>query len=294
MNSCSICNNKFRTLKILKSHQKNAIYCKKLQNIQVNKCEYCKKTISDSNYSIHKENCIDYYKTVNNDNEFKNNKLEEENKILKLQLKELQYKLNDITLKLIDKQSTNTINNYNTKNNTITTNNTKVDIFNSLTPLTDNDFINNVQNLTLEHIKKGPEGYADFSLNFPLKDKIMCVDYARKKVCFKNEDGDRIDDPKMSKICMKLFKFIDEKNRELIKSYMDDIRNEMEEIISSTEEFEDNKSIEALEFNNKMDENQKRLEYFLDMYGNTKKTIKGMDNSFYTELVSLIIDKIRI
>jgi len=227
MNSCSICNNKFRTLKILKSHQKNAIYCKKLQNIQVNKCEYCKKTISDSNYSIHKENCIDYYKTVNNDNEFKNNKLEEENKILKLQLKELQYKLNDITLKLIDKQSTNTINNYNTKNNTITTNNTKVDIFNSLTPLTDNDFINNVQNLTLEHIKKGPEGYADFSVNFPLKDKIMCVDYARKKVCFKNEDGDRIDDQKMSKICMKLFKFIDEKNSELLKEYMNDIRNEI-------------------------------------------------------------------
>jgi len=41
-----------------------------------------------------------------------------------------------------------------------------------------------------------------------------------------------------------------------------------------------------------MDENQKRLEYFLDMYGNTKKTIKGMDKSFNNELVTLIIDKI--
>lgn len=34
-------------------------------------------------------------------------------------------------------------------------------MFNSLTTLTDNDIIYNVQNLRLEHIKKGSEGYAD-------------------------------------------------------------------------------------------------------------------------------------
>ena len=49
-------------------------------------------------------------------------------------------------------------------------------------------------------------------------------------------------------------------------------------IILNTEQFEDNKCIKVLEFNNKMDETQKRLEYYLYMYRNTKKTIKYMDN----------------
>jgi hypothetical protein len=78
-------------------------------------------------------------------------------------------------------------------------------------------------NLTIEHIKKGAEGYSEYFTKFPLKDNVKCTDYARKKIVYKDENGEVITDPCLVKISTKLFKSIRERNRELSKKYIDEL-----------------------------------------------------------------------
>ena len=63
---------------------------------------------------------------------------------------------------------------------------------------------------------KGPEGYAQYALEYPLKDKMICVDYSRRKVKFKDKDGNVITDPEMANLATKFFNSIKDKNKELI------------------------------------------------------------------------------
>ena len=72
------------------------------------------------------------------------------------------------------------------------------------------------QYLTLEHIKKGANGYADFALSHSFKEKLACVDYARQKVKYKNKDNQVISDPELTALAPKFFNSIYQKNRELI------------------------------------------------------------------------------
>ena len=64
----------------------------------------------------------------------------------------------------------------------------------NMQPLLETDIKNNVQYLTLDHHVKGAEGYAEYALEFPFKDKIVCVDTTRNKIKYKNEEGDVIED----------------------------------------------------------------------------------------------------
>jgi hypothetical protein len=83
-------------------------------------------------------------------------------------------------------------------------------------PVTTEHLIENAQHLTIEHIKKGVEGYAEYALEYPLKDRVLCSDYSRRKVKFKDKDGNMITDPEMTNLTKKFFKSIHEKNKELI------------------------------------------------------------------------------
>ena len=82
-----------------------------------------------------------------------------------------------------------------------------------------------VDNLTIEHIQKGPEGYAEYVLEYPLKNRIVSVDYSRRKVKFKDKDGNVITDPEMTNIATKLFQSIKDKNKDLIFSYGTELRD---------------------------------------------------------------------
>ena len=73
-----------------------------------------------------------------------------------------------------------------------------------MAPLLEEDISGNVKNLTLEHHAKGAEGYAEYALEFPFKDKIVCVDVSRNKIKYKNEDGDVIEDVGFRKMMVKL------------------------------------------------------------------------------------------
>jgi hypothetical protein len=101
-------------------------------------------------------------------------------------------------------------------------------------PLRIDDIKHSVPMLTLDHHVKGAEGYAEFALEFPFKDKIVCVDVNRNKIKYKNDDGDVIEDvgfqSMMTKLCEALkdrsFNLCQEHYERLSKQFTD---KEMEE-----------------------------------------------------------------
>ena len=110
---------------------------------------------------------------------------------------------------------------------TPTTKNTQINYIQQLQPVTEEHLVNNVSNLTIDHIIKGPEGYAEFALNYPLKDRLLCSDYARRKVKFKDKDGKVITDPEMNILAVKFFESIKEKNKELICKYANELKERL-------------------------------------------------------------------
>ena len=75
-------------------------------------------------------------------------------------------------------------------------------------PLKMDDIKNSVPMLTLDHHVKGPEGYAEYALEFPFKNKIVCVDVNRNKIKYKDGEGNIIEDlgfrNMMTKLCESL------------------------------------------------------------------------------------------
>ena len=128
------------------------------------------------------------------------------------QIKDLQNKLENIALKSVSKSTT-------TNNN----NNNKTQIINNyiqnLKPLTKEHLAECSKHLTLEHIKKGASGYAEYALNHPFKNTILCVDYSRRKIKMKNKDDEVISDPEMSTSSKMFFGSIFSRNKELLQEY---------------------------------------------------------------------------
>ena len=107
---------------------------------------------------------------------------------LELKNKELEDKLYKILEKAIDKPTTT--------NNT--TNIEKLEII-SKTFLDEK-----AQYLTIDHIKNGADGYANFFLEHQLKDRVICTDFSRRKIKYKDENGEVITDPEMNSLVSKV------------------------------------------------------------------------------------------
>jgi hypothetical protein len=208
MNECKFCEKTFLTKTNLIHHQKTAKYCLKKQNIITPENEFlcvCSKIFTTKlSFSRHEKICneailLPYKELI---------KKQEE------QIKDLQNKLENIALKAVEKPIN--INNQRINNNQKINN-----VINNLIPITDNYIKEQVPNLTIEHIKKGPIGYAEYILNYPLNKRILCVDYSRKKIKYKDEDGNIITDPEMALLSVKLFESIKERNKNLICEYIE-------------------------------------------------------------------------
>ena len=210
---CQYCNNIFSTKPNLINHQKSAKYCLKLREdtepVEF-RCHICDKVYT-SNYrlSSHLVKCMKQSKeVVELRNENQNIKKENIRLTKQLQdrnthIKELEDKLENIALKAVSRPT----NNNKTQINTYIQN---------MQPVTNEHLVDNAQHLTIEHIKKGVEGYAEYALEYPLKDRLLCSDYSRRKVKFKDNDGNVITDPEMTSLTKKFFKSIKDKNKELI------------------------------------------------------------------------------
>jgi hypothetical protein len=192
---CEFCSNEFSNKQNLTAHQKRTKYCLKLQGVlteQISKndykCEHCSKIFNEpSNHKRHVKNCK--IGKINTVFEKKISKLENKVETLEVIIKELradkkdlQDRYDNLSITAVKRPTTSTknvhINNY----------------IKNMPPLLQSDITDNVHNLTLEHHTKGAEGYAEYALEFPFKEKIVCVDTARNKIKYKNEEGDIIED----------------------------------------------------------------------------------------------------
>jgi len=216
MEKCSFCDKNFSSKTNLKQHQKTAKYCLNLQNIGISEfeCAGClKKYTTKNNLDRHKQNCnILYYKDT-----IKRLEKDLENKNKQIEI--LQDKLENIALKSILKP--NIQHNYQNQNNNQRINN----IINNLIPITDEHLKQQAEFLTIDHIKNGIDGYVQYALDFPLKNRIICTDFSRRKIKYKDSEGNLVDDPEMSKVTQKLFKAIEEKNSILVDEYIKELQD---------------------------------------------------------------------
>ena len=207
---CQYCKKILSTKGALTTHQKRTRYCLKIQGKSDTKgaynCDLCGKNFfNHSAYKYHQTTkCklntqyskitemleITEEKLVNKTEECIG--LHKEIEVLRSVVEQFRSDYKELSITAVKRPTTSTknvqINNY----------------IKNMPPLLESDINNNVQNLTLEHHAKGAEGYAEYALEFPFKDKIVCVDTSRNKIKYKNEDGDVIEDVGFRKMMIKL------------------------------------------------------------------------------------------
>ena len=154
----------------------------------------CDKKLSDKDTIIEEQKIL-----IKEFQEEYKNKLEKQNK-------DLTDRIQSMAEKAIAKPSTL---NQNTTNQ----------IINNMMPITDAHLQEHVQNLNPVHVQNGASGYAKYALEFPLKDMIVCTDFQRRSCKYKDENGNVVSDPEMTKITKRLFTAIKERNEELINEY---------------------------------------------------------------------------
>lgn len=200
---CTYCKRVLSTKSALNLHQKTTRYCLKIQGKTDIKgsfiCELCGKDFQNkshlnSHLNICEKNSPNMKKIINENIELKNTIkiLTKENEMLRNDKKNIQERYDNLSITAVKRPTTSTkniqINNY----------------IKNMPPLLEADIKENIQYLTLDHHVKGPEGYAEYALEFPFKDKIVCVDVNRNKIKYKNEEGDVIEDVGFRKMMEKL------------------------------------------------------------------------------------------
>jgi len=143
----------------------------------------------------------------------RHNKLEEKYERVLSEDKERNNELQKELLKAAQRPITN-----NTTNNTNNINT----VIQKLSPLTDDCYIDNLPYLTIRHVEKGGAGFAEYALEYPLKDKLVCVDPARKKIKYKNDKGEIMVDPGMHCTRVKFFKSVKKRSDLIFNDYIQD------------------------------------------------------------------------
>ena len=92
--------------------------------------------------------------------------------------------------------------------------------------ITEEWLIENSTFLTIEHILRGPEGYADYALSYPLNDRLIEEEYSNPTfIKYKNNSGDIITDYGGKMLTKIFFDSVKERTYELIESN-DNVRSE--------------------------------------------------------------------
>jgi len=228
---CEFCSNEFSNKQNLNAHQKKAKYCLKIQGVkgQEFSCGYCTKIFhSKYDHKRHTTTCkqtssVNHLKEVILEQNSRIDKLEERCKMLQADKKDLQERYDKLSITAVKRPTTSTknvqINNY----------------IKNMAPLLESDLTSNVENLTLDYHVKGIEGYAEYALEFPFKDKIVCVDTTRNKIKYKNEDGDLIEDIGFKKMMVKLCRALKDRSFSLSQEHYEKLADnfsdsEMDEV----------------------------------------------------------------
>jgi len=230
---CEFCGNSFANKRNLSVHQRNTKYCLKIQGKKIDtsdykyECKGCnKKYRLRQDYRRHMLSCkvekniikMGYENKIK-ELEQKNILLKKENEILIKENRELKSKYHELSLVAV-KRPTST-----TSNKTIQINN----YIKQMEPLRIDRIKENVPMLTLDHHVKGPEGYAEYALEFPFKDRIVCVDVARNKIKYKNEEGDIVEDPGFRKMMLKLCDALKDRSYKLCQDHYEKLLDKFSE-----------------------------------------------------------------
>ena len=221
---CQYCQKNLSSKSSLNYHQKNTKTCLLIQGQSIDKkvnCEYCKKTLSSkSSLKRHINLCRHKYKYI--EDELYDAKKEIE--LLTNIIKELRLDKRDLQERY-DKLSITAV-----KRPVNSTKNIQINNFiQQMKPLKIEDITDSVPMLTLDHHVKGPEGYAEYALEFPFKDKIVCVDVNRNKIKFKNEEGDIIEDIGFRKWMTKLCQSLKDRSFNLCQEHYEKLSREFTE-----------------------------------------------------------------
>jgi hypothetical protein len=85
--------------------------------------------------------------------------------------------------------------------------------------ITEEWLIENAKFLTIEHILRGPEGYADYALSYPLNDRLIEEDYSNLTfIKYKDKTGDIITDYGGKMLTKMIFDSVKDRTYELIES----------------------------------------------------------------------------
>lgn len=192
---CEFCQKIFSTKGTLKTHQKTAKYCIKLQekkgnNIEKFFCQYCNKELSQRQVIFHEQKCEKFI-LIEKDNIIEKLKLEIKkrddiieklNLELKDEFKHTITRFENLAIKGIEK-STKTVNNN----------------LNFLQPLTDEYLRAGIDQLTKEHIMEGEDGIVRHFIETVNEKYITCTDPSRAVFKIKEEDGKIVKDIRAEK-----------------------------------------------------------------------------------------------
>lgn len=226
-NTCEFCKKEFASKSGLNAHLKRAQYCIKKRDatdVKLFICTGCKKQFaSKQNSNIHMESCVPYQIKIESEKYIKQideltkkiqeiheqyqKQIEEERK----QHKEHTQQFEKITMKAISIPKTS-ISHSKSQTNIL---------IQKLDKLTPEHMQEQVPNLTIQHVKNGAYGYAEYALKFVFCNRLLCVDPSRLKFKYKNEKGRAVTDLLLGKLSKMFFISIKTRNLELLNEVND-------------------------------------------------------------------------
>ena len=230
-NECSVCKKDFKTKHTLKCHIERNKTCLKMRGTHIEskfKCTACDHVaMIKSDLSKHMDVCkavkISTLHVLQKEKESNDSK---ENEQLRFMMNEKDKQIEQLLARLHEKDqiikelAEKAISNSKPTTIHTTTNQTFV---NNLQLISEEYIKDHAKNLTIEHIKKGAIGYSEYFLEYPLKERVVCTDYSRRKLKYKNEQGELVTDPEMTTLSDLLFKSIKDRNRELTIQYSSEL-----------------------------------------------------------------------
>ena len=229
---CPFCKNTFSNKQNLNAHQKTAKYCLKIQGKKPDykfSCKDCnkkfrtKKDLKRHEYICSPKSLIKKLQYENSELQLCKQKIKNLQEII-LEKDEiilrLEGKYHELSLTAVKRPTHHT-----TSNKTIQINN----YIKNMPHIDSKRIEESVPLLTLDHHVKGPEGYAEYALEFPFKDRIVCVDVSRNKIKYKNEEGDIVEDPGFRKMMMKLCDALKDRSFKLCQDHYEKLAKKFSE-----------------------------------------------------------------